>query len=180
MCEGELGQTARMIRIALAATLFILAQACAPAGEQKAAEPAPAAAEVLTASGDAAEIQRADVDTNLAWAASVVQLDTLTNEANSGAKLFGLAGGDPAMNGLLTHLAFYESPAEGWRVFPLGDFLAYRVLSEAPGRVDLEIQESTYDEASGQIGSTTRRAIVIWTRGADGAPPMTISVTPAS
>jgi hypothetical protein len=83
------------------------------------------------------------------------------------------------MNGLHTYLAFYESPPEGWRAFQLGDFLDYRVLSEAPGRVDLEIHESTMNQDTGEIGSHTRYVIVTWAEGADGVPPMTISVTPA-
>ncbi|MBX9802747.1 MAG: hypothetical protein K2Y04_08285 [Caulobacteraceae bacterium] len=83
------------------------------------------------------------------------------------------------MNGLYTHVAFFDSPAEGWRVFRIGDFLEYRVLSEAPGRVDLEINERTMDEATGNIGSRTRRIIVGWAQGADGAVPATVTVTPA-
>ena len=88
-------------------------------------------------------------------------------------------GGDPAMNGLYTHVAFFDSPAEGWRVFRIGDFLDYRVLSEAPGRVDLEINESTMDEATGNIGSRTRRIIVGWAVATDGSVPATVTVTPA-
>lgn len=165
------------MRSAAIAVLAALA-ACTPPTEQPSATPAAQSAP-LTASGDAAGLQPEQVDSNLAWAASVVQLDILTNEANGGVKLFGLAGGDPAMNGLITHIAFYESPGDGWQVFELGNFLSYRVLSEAPGRVDLEIIESTYDEATGNIGSRTHYMIVSWTPGADGAPPATISVTPA-
>ena len=94
-------------------------------------------------------------------------------------KMFGTAGGDPAMNGLYTHVAFFDSPAEGWRVFRIGDFLDYRVLSEAPGRVDLEINESVMDEATGNIGSRTRRVIVGWAVATDGSVPATVTVTPA-
>lgn len=150
-------------------------QTAAPAIESEAqSEHAP-----LTPAGEPVQLSRIEVDSNLAWAASVVQLDTLANDANSGIKLFGVAGGDPAMNGLHTYVAFYESPGDGWRVFRLGDFLAYRILAEAPGRIELEIQESVMDEASGNIGSQTRNVIVTWTRGADNAPPAAISVTPA-
>lgn len=83
------------------------------------------------------------------------------------------------MNGLYTHVAFYDLPAEGWRVFRIGDVLDYRVLSETPGRVDLEIDESTMDQASGEIGSRTRRVIVGWARATDGSVPPTVTVTPA-
>lgn len=136
------------------------------------------AAAPLTASGPAATLQP-ETAPNLQDAASVVELDELRAQGTSTVKLFGTAGGDPAMNGLYTHLAFFQGPAEGWRVFRLGDFLEYRVLSEAPGRVDLEIKESTMDQATSAIGSRTRRVIVGWAVAADGSAPPTVTVTPA-
>ena len=147
-----------------------------PPAEQ-AATPAPAAAP-LTAAGPAATLQP-ETAAGVQDAASVVELDELKAQGQMTAKLFGTAGGDPAMNGLYTHLAFFQSPAEGWRVFRLGDFLEYRVLSEAPGRIDLEIEESTMDEATTTIGSQTRRVIVGWAVAADGSAPPTVTVTPA-
>lgn len=149
---------------------------------RKAAVPAeqaaPAPAAPLTAAGPAAVVQP-DADPNQQWAASVVSLDPLKAQGDRTVKLFGTAGGDPAMNGLYTHVAFFDSPAEGWRVFRIGDVLDYRVLSEAPGRVDLEIEESVMNEASGEIGSRTRRIIVGWAAAADGSVPATVTVTPA-
>jgi hypothetical protein len=147
-----------------------------PAAEH-AGTPAPAAAP-LTASGPAATLQP-ETAPDVQQAASVVELDGLKAQGQLTAKLFGTAGGDPAMNGLYTHIAFFQSPAEGWRVFRLGDFLEYRVLSETPGRVDLEIKESTMDEAAGAIGSRTRRIIVGWAIAADGSAPSTVTVAPA-
>ena len=132
----------------------------------------------LTAAGPAAILQP-DTDPNQQWAASVVRLDALENQGDRAVKLFGTAGGDPAMNGLYTHLAFFESPAEGWRVFRIGDFLDYRLLSEAPGRIDLEIDESVLDAATGQIGSRKRRIIVGWALATDGSVPVTVTVMPA-
>ena len=146
-----------------------------PAVEQAGAIPAAAP---LTATGPAATVQP-DADANQQWAASVVELTPLTRQGDRTVKLFGTAGGDPAMNGLYTHVAFFDSPADGWRVFRIGDFLDYRVLSENPGRVDLEVNESTMDEATGTIGSRKRRVIVGWAVAADGSVPATISVTPA-
>ncbi|MDI1326300.1 MAG: hypothetical protein PSV23_05815 [Brevundimonas sp.] len=136
------------------------------------------AATPLTASGPAATLQP-ETAPDLQQTASVVSLDELKLQGALTAKLFGTAGGDPAMNGLYTHLAFFQSPAEGWRVFRLGDFLEYRVLSEAPGRVDLEIRESVMDPATTTIGSRTRRVIVGWAAVADGSAPATVTVTPA-
>ena len=138
-------------------------------------QPAPAP---LTASGPAATLQP-ETAPDAQQAASVVELDALKAQGRLTAKLFGTAGGDPAMYVLYTHLAFFQSPAEGWRVFRLGDFLEYRVLSEAPGRVDLEIEESVMDPATSAIGSRTRRVIVGWAVAADGSAPPTVTVTPA-
>ena len=148
-----------------------------PAAEQATAR-AMAAAAPLTATGPAATVQP-DTDANQQWAASVVELTPLTHQGDRTVKLFGTAGGDPAMNGLYIHVAFFDSPAEGWRVFRIGDFLDYRVLSETPGRVDLEVNESIMDEATGNIGSRKRRVIIGWAVATDGSVPATINVTPA-
>jgi hypothetical protein len=163
--------------------LLGLAACDAEVESRKAAVPAEQAAPAataapLTAAGSAATIQP-ETDDRTQQSASVIELTPLTRQGDATVKLFGTAGGDPAMNGLYTHLAFFDSPAEGWRVFRLGDFLDYRVLSEAPGRVDLEIDESVMDDASGQIGSRTHRVIVGWTVAADGSVPASVTVTPA-
>lgn len=136
------------------------------------------AAEPLKPQGVPAALA-ADTDANLQWSAGVVKLDELKDQGDQTVKLFGTAGGDPAMNGLYTYVAFFMSPAEGWAVFKVGDFLDYRVLDEAPGHVDLEIEESVMDEASGQISSRKRKVIVGWVAGANGAAPTNVTVTPA-
>jgi hypothetical protein len=119
---------------------------------------------------------RPDPDENLQWAASVVQLTELRGQGDLTAKLFGTAGGDPAMNGLYTYLAFFGSPDEGWRVFRLGDFLSYSLVSEAPGRLVVEVRESIMDRSSGEIGERRRRVRVTW-RAAGGDPPASVAVT---
>lgn len=119
-------------------------------------------------------LRPAAVEDDLQWAASVVQLDPL-GRLGSGGKLFGLAGGDPAANGLHTYIAFYLSPGDGWRIFEIGDFLSYRILSDRPGRVLIAIEESTLN-ADGEMGSRRRRLELGWTPGPDGAPPETVSV----
>ncbi len=150
-------------------------KATVPPAEQ----PAPVAAVApLAASGPAATLSP-ETDAVLQQAAAVVRLDQLAGQGPLAAKLFGTAGGDPAMNGLYTHLAFFQSPAEGWRVFRLGDVLDYRILSQRAGRVDLELRESVMDEATGQIGDRTRRVIVGWPIAADGSAPAEVTVTPA-
>ena len=140
-------------------------------GEEKAVEP-------LKPGGPPATLA-ADTDANLQWSAGVVKLDELQDQDSQTVKVFGTAGGDPAMNGLYTYVAFFVSPAEGWAVFKVGDFLDYKVLDEAPGHVDLEIEESVMDQASGQIGSRKRKLIVGWVAGADGAAPASVTVTAA-
>ncbi|WP_125257099.1 hypothetical protein [Brevundimonas fluminis] len=132
----------------------------------------------LTPTGPAQTLS-ADADPNLQQAAAVVELTPVEGQGALTVKMFGTAGGDPAMNGLYTYVAFFIDPAEGWRVFRIGDFLDYRVLSAGPGRVELEIDESTMDPETSEIGSTTRRLIVGWAPGADGAAPVAVTVTPA-
>lgn len=154
-------------------------QSTIPAAATPTPGPAPAVtAPGLSAAGPAVTL-RPEADGSVEGAASVVRLDPLTAKANGSAKLFGTAGGDPAMNGLYTYLAFYQSPADGWRVFKLGDFVDYRRLSDAPGRIELEIDESTHDAATGTIGGRTRRVIVGWSVTSDGAAPAAVTVTPA-
>ena len=142
-----------------------------------AAQPGEAAAP-LTPAG-AAETLAPDANENLAWAASVVKVDYVRNQMDTTVKLFGIAGGDPAMNGLYTYIAFFVGPHEGWRIFRLGDFLDYRILSTSRGRVDLELRESIMNSDSGEIGSRSRRVIVSWKPPADGAPPSAVTMTTA-
>ena len=123
-----------------------------------------------------AQTIRPDSDEDVQWSASVVRVDPLHRQGGITAKLFGTAGGDPAMNGLYTYLAFFGSPDEGWRAFRLGDFLDYRLLSEAPGRLTLEVRESVMNQRTGVIGERTRRLLVGW-RARGEEPPATVSVT---
>lgn len=143
-----------------------------PAG-QSAPTPAP-----LIAAGPAVTVG-VSTDDGAQYAASVIRLDPLTKQGEATVKLLGTGGGDPAMNGLYTDIAFFTSPADGWVVFRIGDFLDYAVLSETPGRVDLKVTESVMDETNGQISSRERHLIVRWTPGSDGAPPAAVTVIPA-
>ncbi len=154
--------------------------ACTFAVSPKSDETAPAAV-TLVASGEAQTASAMPASDTLEWAASVVRVDFLDHqEGSADAKLFGLAGGDPAMNGLHTHLAFFRGPAEPWQVFTIGDFLEYRVLTDSPGRVDLEISESVMNDATGEISSQTRHLIVTWAVTPGGEAPQSITITPAS
>lgn len=140
--------------------------------------PATPQAAPLTPSGDPVTLTAeaaSQGEDGLQWAASVVRVDPVPGES---AKLFGTAGGDPAMNGLYTYIAFYPSPAEGWVVYKIGDVLDYTVLSHANGRVDLDVHESTMDDATGEIGSRHRKIIVQWTQTAEETAPSAVTVTP--
>lgn len=108
-------------------------------------------------------------------AAAVVQLHSMPDQ---NAKLFGVGGGDPAMNGLQTYLALYVDAAEGWRVYPVGDFESWRVTEEGPNRIVLDVSESRLDPATGEIGTAARRLIVGFAPVAR-TPPANITVTPA-
>jgi hypothetical protein len=137
-----------------------------------------AAAQPVADTGPAT-LQPEAEDDNLQWAASVVRVNELRQQgADTSVKLFGVAGGDPAMNGLYTYLAFYIDVGDGWRVFKIGDFLEYRVVAERPGRVLLEINENVIN-ARTEISARRRRLAVTWTPGPDGAPPTSIRVATA-
>ncbi len=117
-----------------------------------------------------------DGDENLQWAASVVQLVPIEDQS---AKVFATAGGDPAVNGLYTYVAFFAGPADGWQVYRLGDFRTFDVRAITPGRIDLNITEDAASPTTGDIVQTTRRAIVRWTPGRNGAPPTRVMLTAA-
>ena len=118
-------------------------------------------------------------DETLQYSAGVVELYALDKQQGVTVKLFGTAGGDPAMNGLQTYIAFYRNPAEGWWIYGIGDFLDFKVLNEVPGQVDLEIEESTID-AQGVIGSRKRRAIIVFPVGpVDETQPVNVRMMPA-
>lgn len=96
-------------------------------------------------------------------------------------RVFGMGGGDPAMNGLKTYLAFV-SPHDA-RGFLLGDFYDYRVIAASPGRIDLEIDEHVMSDTN-EIAQRTRRVIVSWTEtpqkeSPNPEYPSTVTVTPA-
>lgn len=122
---------------------------------------------------------RPDDEESLQDSAAVVVVNDLARQGDLGGKLFGTAGGDPAMNGLYTYLAFYLSPQDGWRVFRIGDFLEYRIVSETRGRVLLDVHESIMNEATGEIGSRHRRLAVTWTASGAQTPPTAVTVATA-
>jgi len=105
--------------------------------------------------------------------ASVNKIETLTGDA---AKFYSVAGGDPAVNGMVTYLAVSGGPAEGWKTFQIGDFNDWQIVEQAKGRVVLKVNRSTVDPTSGQIKTGDALLIV-------GVPAFAVdevTVTPAS
>lgn len=113
-------------------------------------------------------------DDALQWAASVMQIHPMESQ---NAKLFGVSGGDPAMNGLVTYLGLFAGPAEGWRVYRIGDFEEWTVSEEGRRRVVLDARESRMGE-DGDIVTEDRRLIVEFRMGEDGGADR-VTVTPA-
>lgn len=133
---------------------------------------APAFAQPRTA----AQVLQRDDQAELQWAASVVETTDLRRQGQAAVKLFGTAGGDPAMNGLQTYIAFYMSPADGYRIFRIGDFLDYTLVSEGPGRVALSVRENFMNGRTDQIGVRTRRINLSWTPARQGAAPSSVTL----
>lgn len=120
------------------------------------------------------ETRRALAAAELQQAASVSQLHPISPQ---GGKVFSVSGGDPAANGLVTYLGLFISPAEGWRLYPLGDFAAWRVTETGPGRLVLNVRHDAVGPR-GDIVSRDSRLIVGFARS-DGQAPPAVTVTPA-
>ncbi|HEV7658457.1 MAG TPA: hypothetical protein VGO55_01300 [Allosphingosinicella sp.] len=117
-----------------------------------------------------------DNDENLEYAASVAQLTFVPNQPGNTVKMFALAGGDPAMNGFQTYLAFYADVDVGWVTFRIGDFLDYRILSATAGRINVQVRENYL--RGDEIATRVRRFSLRWTPGQDDAPPATVTMAP--
>lgn len=158
-------------RIKTTLALALIVAAAAPASAQRrSAQP------VWQGNNPPTAIVRPEENENLQWAAAVVQVDLLNLQGDFTVKLFGAAGGDPAMNGLHTYIAFLDSPGDDWRIFQVGDFLSYRILSETPGRVRLEVRESIMNQRTTEIGSRVRRLTISWTSASDDPRPARVSI----
>lgn len=132
-----------------------------------------------TTSGPAQTVS-AQADDYLQSAASVVDVTPL-GDPGADAKVFGLAGGDPALNGDHAYLAFFIDPSEGWRVFPLGDFERWSVGEQGPGRFVLETTQGRMGDDGQMVTGEVKRFIVNYeSAGAGAPPPFSITVTPAT
>jgi hypothetical protein len=148
---------------------FVLAAAFFLAAPPVSAQPVGVAAPVAVQPDDQSEMQ---------WAASVSQVNMLAHQGDASVSVFSTVGGDPAINGIYVFRSFYISPAEGYRIFKIGDVSQYRIVSETPGRLVLAVTEDGLGEG-GEVSQSRRRVLVIWTPGAEGAPPASVTVRTA-
>ena len=146
--------------------------------ETPAPQPAPtpeAPTRSAEAIGEPVEAGPVSGASTLQEAAAVMQVHAIPEQ---NAKVFDVAGGDPAVNGLMTYLGLYIDASEGWRIYEIGNFESWRVTEEAPQRVVLDVRQSRADPASGEIVTEDSRLIVGFASDGEG-PPERITLTPA-
>lgn len=166
---------------AIATMLLALAIVASAAWHQSAANAAPVAKaptpKLMPARGVPQSLSASVNDEQAIYGASVEQFNPIPNQpANAPARMFGMGGGDPAMNGLYTFLAF--NGEDGPVVFQIGNINRYSILAASPGRIDLEIRENGM-RSDGTITNVTRRVIVTWAIPAGASTPTRVVVTPA-
>lgn len=160
---------------AMIVTAALALAACGPVaingssqGSEATTEQAPA-----TASGPPVQVALAGGDHPEAWVTDMVTLSNAPNDA----KVYSVAGGDPAINGLYTYIASYDTnePGGGWRVFQIGDFNSWSVAEERGAEVVLAVSRSFMGE-DGEIQTVEERYIV----SVPDADDTSITVTPAN
>jgi hypothetical protein len=166
----------------IAASLLVLGAIASTTWHQSAADAAPVAKaptpKLIPARGAPQSLSPAVNDESARYGASIEQFNPIPNQPASGpARMFGMAGGDPAMNGLYTFLAF--NGEDGPVAFLIGNINRYSILAASPGRIDLEIRENG-QRADGTITNVTRRVIVTWIIPAGAFAPARITITPAT
>lgn len=167
-------------RLSAAWQAFQTPSAAAPATPQP-APPTPADTPIapLTPTNKGTPV-KAQPELHFQQSASVIEVHPLAEITGMDGHMFGTAGGDPAMNGLQTFIAFYRSAADGWWVYQVGDFLSFRILNQSRGQVDLEVEESTMNEATGEIGKRTRRIIIAFVVAPAADHPVNVRFMPAA
>jgi hypothetical protein len=165
----------------VAASLLVLCAIASITWYQTAADAAPVAKaptpKLMPARGSPQSLSPAVNDEQARYGANVEQLNPVPHQpATARARLFGMSGGDPAMNGLYTYLAF--DAGEGPAVFLIGNINRYSILAASPGRIDLEIRENGM-RPDGTISNVTRRVIVTWSIPDGASAPARVTVTPA-
>jgi len=147
----------------------------APAASAPATPATPAAASAPATPSGPAEPAQARTDEYAVSGASVTQVVWLPN---LNAKLYSNSGGDPAINGLVTYIAFPpETPDEDWKVYQVGDFEDWKLSEQGPGKVVLQVRVSRIDPSSGNPVTEDKRLIINWTTTGENR---TVTVTPAT
>lgn len=152
--------------------LTLALAACGPTGTETPPEGAPDAAATAapaTPTGAPVTVALAEGAHPEAGVAQVTLLQ-------SGAKIYSVVGGDPAINGHDTYIARYaEAPDPDWRVFQIGDFNSWSVAKDRGGEVVLAVSRSWIND-KGEVQTADERMIV----SVPDAAATSISVTPAS
>jgi hypothetical protein len=136
-----------MLRLVVGLALVLAA--CGPKAEERAPE-APIIAK-MPQSPNAATLKAFTVsaaETSNQAAESVAKVIMLDR---GDAKLFSTVGGDPAINGEYVFLALVGDPAEGTKVFQIGDFNTWSLVSQTPDSAVLLVNRSAIDEVTGEI-----------------------------
>jgi hypothetical protein len=137
------------ISVLAAATVLV---ACAP--ENSAPPPSASQVEALkTVSGPTA-LELAVSDQEGAFVSQVVQLQTID------ARIYGVVGGDPAINGVFTYLAVFDEPIDAPQVYRIGNFNEFELVSEQPGQATLLVSRSEVDQASGDVRTYAERLVI--------------------
>jgi hypothetical protein len=138
---------------------------------------APKLSSGLIANGPATYLEGIGTDAVMPKLESV-RTDPIANQTGpSKVRLFGLTGGDPAINGLLTYIGFstdYDSMN-----FAVGDILDYKILATQPGRIDLEISESEMS-TEGDVSTKKRHVVLEWVINDDAETPVNVTIKPAA
>ena len=139
-------------------------------GEQTEAETTTTAP--ATPSGPPAQVAIAPGEHPEAYVTETVFLPN----APSGAKVYSVAGGDPAINGLYTYIAAYNNePGGGWNVFQIGDFNSWSVAEDRGSEIVLAVSRSQMGQ-NGDIETLQERYIV----SVPDADDTSITITPAT
>lgn len=145
------------MRLLIACAVLALA-ACAPEGaapkaESTASQPAAPA----TPAGPPETIEARNEDSDHHRDTNVSRVQGLKT---GDSKLFGVVGGDPAINGEYLYLAIApEAPDDDFKVYRLGDFNSWSLESESEGSAVIKVSRSWIDDA-GEVQTAEERYIV--------------------
>lgn len=135
-------------RLARGAACGLILATALTACEQKATTPPPQPAQEKAAAAAPIRVQIAGPSRKVAQLEGDQLAAYVTDIAHlkSGGKIYSTAGGDPAVNGLYTYIASPREPAEGIRVFQIGDFNSWKLTEDRGNDVVLEVSRSWFGD----------------------------------